>query len=221
MDTWTRKQQAEEERKARIAQKAPVLGKWLWILFWLIIPGTIASVMSTDTVIKAFPALLLPGQILNAACNLVYGLILLRLASEEDRYRTAGVCSLINTAVSLVLIWMATIGKEGNINLHAGSVLLLSLPAAVLGFIGKYNEFTANSVVLTGLNNTLATRWIKLWKWYIATFAVMIGGVLILLIVPFLGLLAVLAGAIALAVVSILQLVYLYKTAKIFRDIAV
>lgn len=216
---------AIEEEKIRmkaIAKRAPVLGKWLWVLFWLIIPSAIASVMTTETVVKAFPSLLLPGQILNAACNLAYGLILIRLASEENRYRTAGVCGLINTAISLVLIWIAS-GVSGiTVNANAaGSVLLLSLPAAVLGFIGKYNEFTANSVVLTGLNNTLADKWSTLWKWYIVTFVVMIGGVLFILIIPFLGLLAVLAGAIALVVVSILQLIYLYKTAKIFRDIAV
>lgn len=210
----------EKNRLDAIVKRAPVLGKWLWILFWLIIPSAIASLMSQEVIVNSIPALLWPGQILSVTCNLVYSLILFRLASEEDRYRTAGICGLINVVISLALLWVS--GDTAKLTTSgAGSVLLLSLPAAVLGFIGKYNEFTAHSVVLTGLNNTLAVKWSKLWKWYIATFVVMIGGVLLLLIIPFLGLLAVLAGAIALVVVSILQLVYLYKTAKIFRDVAV
>ena len=209
---------AEKERMDAIVKRAPTLAKWLWVLFWMIIPGSIASLLSNDTVSGSSSALLLSGQILNIICNLVYGAILFRLGAEEDRYRTAGICALICAAVSGLLIWISQI-LATNPN-AAASALLLAIPSVVVSFVAKYNEFTAHSIVLTGLDNDLSEKWTKLWKWYLGTYCAIFLGILLLLIVPLLGLLAVLASAIGILVVSILQLVYLYKTAKAFREIA-
>ena len=49
-------------------------------------------------------------------------------------------------------------------------------------------------------------------------YGAMLGSILIIVIIPILGLLVTLAAAIGLIVVSILKLVYLYRTAKLFRD---
>ena len=84
-DYRIKKIEAEAMRKAAIAKRAPVLGKWLWIIFWLIIPSTIGSIMAHETTAKILPELFMPGQIINAICSLTYGAILLKLGSEEDR----------------------------------------------------------------------------------------------------------------------------------------
>lgn len=94
-DYRIRKIEDEEQRKAAIAKRAPVLGKWLWIIFWLIIPSTIGGLMANETTVEILPGLFTPGQIIDAICALTYGAILMKLGSEEDKYRTSGICALI------------------------------------------------------------------------------------------------------------------------------
>ena len=215
-----RRLKAIEEENARYAafvRKAPRLSRWLFVMFWLIVPSTIASAMSSNFVADAFPAIMLPGAILSIVCNLVYTIALLNLAKEEERYRTAGICGIINVIISVLILYTPQSGTEslGDAVANLGFTLLFALAAIAVGLIGRYNEFTAHSVILTGLNNTLADKWAKLWKWYIGSM----GAILASIFIPFIGALALIAAAIALVVVSILQLIYLYQTAKTFRDI--
>ena len=211
-DYRIRKIEAEAVRKAAIAKRAPVLGKWLWISFWLVIPSSIGSIMSHETTAKILPGLVMPGQIINAICSLTYGAILLKLGSEEDRYRTAGICALIAGGVSAVVAIITVAAEE------ATWTLLFTLPAAVVAMVGEYNEYMAHSAVLSGVDNELSEKWEVLWKWYIGLFLGMFGCIIVMLIIPVLGALAILGCAIGTVVVGILKLVYLYRTAKIFRE---
>lgn len=211
-DYRIRKIEAEEMRKAAIAKRAPVLGKWLWIIFWLIIPSTIGSLMANETTAKILPGLFMPGQIINAICSLTYGAILLKLGSEDDRYRTAGICALIAGASS-ALAAIINGGSDG-----ATWILIFTLPAAIVALVGEYNEYMAHSAVLSGVDNELSEKWEVLWKWYIGLFLGMLGCILLMLIAPVLGAIAILGCAIGTVVVGILKLVYLYRTVKIFRE---
>ena len=211
-DYRIKKIEAEVMRKAAIAKRAPVLGKWLWIIFWLVIPSSIGSIMSHETTAKILPGLFMPGQIINAICSLIYGAILLKLGSEEDRYRTAGICALIAGGVSAVVAIITVAAEE------ATWTLLFTLPAAVVAMVGEYNEYMAHSAVLSGVDNELSEKWEVLWKWYIGLFLGMFGCIIVMLIIPILGAIAILGGAIGTVVVGILKLVYLYRTAKIFRE---
>ena len=211
-DYRIKKIEAEAMRKAAIAKRAPVLGKWLWIIFWLIIPSTFGSIMANETTAKILPGLFMPGQIINAICSLTYGAILLKLGSEEDRYRTAGICALIAGGVSAVVAIITVAAEE------ATWTLLFTLPAAVVAMVGEYNEYMAHSAVLSGVDNELSEKWEVLWKWYIGLFLGMIGCILLMLIAPVLGAIVILGCAIGTVVVGILKLVYLYRTAKIFRE---
>ena len=211
-DYRRRKIEAEEMRKAAIAKRAPVLGKWLWIIFWLIIPSTIGSLMANESTAKILPGLFMPGQIINAICSLTYGAILLKLGSEEDRYRTAGICALIAGASS-ALAAIVNGGFEG-----ATWILIFTIPAAIIALVGEYNEYMAHSAVLSGVDNELSEKWEVLWKWYIGLFLGIFGSILVMLIIPVLGAIAVIGCTIGTVVVGILKLVYLYRTAKIFRE---
>lgn len=211
-DYRRRKSETEELWKAAIARRAPVLGKWLWILFWLIIPGTIAGFMTNESIAEWAPDLYLPGQILNAIYSAAYGLILVKLASEEDRYKTAGICALIAGAVSVGVAIISGTGES------PAWTLVLTLPASVVSLVGEHNEYMGHANVLTGVDNELSEKWEKLWYWYIGLFGIMIGSILVMFLIPFLGALAILAAAIGVIVVRILKLVYLYRTAKLFRE---
>lgn len=203
-----RKWEYEQYKRERIARKAPVLGKWLGVLFWLIVPSTIASLMSYEKFREIAPQLYLAGCILKGLVSAVYGLILLRLGFQESRYRTAGICWLITAGISLLLTFMSNVG----------AILLLSLPGVVLGLVAEYHEFMGHSEVLIGVDQVLSDRWSALWKWNIGIHCALIGSIILLLIIPLLGALFVLAAAIGLVVVGILKLVWLYHTAKTFRE---
>ena len=47
--------EAERERRARLDRNAPVLAKWLWLLFWLVTPSVFSNILTMDTVAGAFP----------------------------------------------------------------------------------------------------------------------------------------------------------------------
>ena len=211
-DYRIRKIEAEEMRKAAIARRAPVLGKWLWIIFWLIIPNTVGSLMANDSIAKVLPGLFVPGQIINAICSLTYGAILFKLRTEEDRYRTAGICAMIAGAASA----LAAVINGGSD--EATWIVIFTIPAAIVEIVGEYNEFMAHSAVLSGVDNELSEKWEVLWKWYIGTFLGMLGCILVMLIAPVLGAIGILGCAIGMIVVGVLKLVYLYRTAKIFRE---
>lgn len=211
-----RRLEAEAARKAEAAKQAPLLGKWLWLIFWLIIPSSVASILTNQTVIQYLPGLNLPGQILNAICCAIYGISLLKLASVEEFYKKAGIFVLIAGGISAVDA-IAT-GTAGAAQAPAWT-WLLTIPAGIIALIGEYNEYMGHSAVLAGVDNELSEKWASLWKWYIGLFLGMLGCILVILILPLLGALALLAAAIGVVVVSIKKLVYLYRTAKFFRNI--
>ena len=206
-----RRIETEAARKAEAAKRAPLLGKWLWIIFWLIIPSSVASILTNQTVAQYLPGLNLPGEILNAVCCAVHGFSLLKLASTDERYKKAGIFILISGGISAVVAVVAGITGE----------VLLTILAAVVALVGEYNEYMGHSAVLDGVDNELSEKWAALWKWYIVLFLGMFGCILVMLILPILGALALIGAAIGLVVVGIKKLVYLYRTAKLFREFPV
>ena len=209
-------QQREAQRAQRelLAKRTPILAKWLSILFWLVIPSAIASFMVNENIAELLPALVTPGMILQALTVLAYVIILLQLGKLGVRYQTAAICYLLGNG-SLILMNLLTGGE------NAGWTLLISIPASILGLVAKYNEFAAHSDVLLNVDSELSYKWNALWKWYMGCYCAVFGSILLVIIAPVLGLLVMLSGAIGVLVVGILEMVYLYKTAKAFRLYAV
>lgn len=207
-----RKFEEDSDRSAKLARRAPFLGKWLWLLFWLVIPSALSGFMTNDNVVESFPNLYLPGQILSGLCSLAYGLILLKLSSEDEGYHKAGLCYLVGASVAAVGVLI----KLGNS--EAKLPLLVTLPVVIVEMVGYYREVNAHADVLSGVDNILSEKWRILWKWYIGMLGAIVGSIIVVLISPFLGLLVMLAGIIGTIVVNIMKLVYLYRTAKLFRE---
>ena len=191
--------------------RAQVLGKWLWILFWLFVPSLIASIMGNEKISETAPEIYLIGQILSAVCSIAYGLVLLKASSEEDRYHTAGICMLVSAAVGFLSIIVFGGGEIPT------WMLLFSLPAAIVSLIGEYNEYCGHSAVLEDVDREFSAKWTSLWKWNICMIGV-IGGSILAMIAPGLGLILMLCGSVGAVIVHILKLTYLYRTAKMFRD---
>lgn len=196
------------EKNENISQKAGLLGKWLWFLFWLIIPSALASAMTNENIVQLFPALYWPGQILNTLCSVAYAVILLKISSENKHYLTSGICCLISVISSTILAFIST----------QAWTLIISLPAAVISLIGEYHEYVAHSEIIYEIDEEQSKKWTSLWKWFIITFCAMFASIIVILLSPFLGLAVLLISLIGVLVVSILKLVYLYRTAKLFRE---
>ena len=192
------------------AQKAEFLGKWLWVLFWLFIPGVIASIMVDENIASLFPALLVPGQILQTVCQLIYGAILIKVSNWDSRYRISGIIVIAANILSIALEYVFAGNEE--------VLLLMLIPLGIAGLVGEYYEYMAHSDVVKEFDEEIAAKWKKLWKWYIGSFGLLVLSIVLVFITAILGLLAMLVSAIAIIVVSILKLVYLYRTAKTFKD---
>lgn len=196
------------------AEKAPFLGKWLWILFWLVIPQSLASLLNSD-LFDSQSVFRFLGLLLQAAYLLSYGLVLLKLSSHIARYRTAGICFLvggmINAAFSIIPVPAAgsALAVWGSLIIVAGGIFLM---------VGEYHEYMGHSELLEGVDWELSDKWRKLWKWYIGCFIALLSSIVVITFSPFLGLLVTLAAIIGLLVVLIRKLVYLYRTAMIFRN---
>ncbi len=199
---------AEAYQAARNQEKAQFLGKWLWLLFWLILPGTLAGLMTNSSTTALVPGLKVPGEILSVLVSVARGLILIKLSSEEKGYGTAGACTLIAAVGSALLAVLP----------GAPWTLLLSIPAALVSLAGIYNEFTAHASVLQDVDEALSSKWRTLFKWEIGLLAVTLGSIFFMLISALLAVMTAWVCTIGSIVVSVLQLIYLYRTAKVFRD---
>ena len=201
--------QMQTERKPTV--NVPLLAKWTNILFWLIIVSTVANFLTSENATNAVPVLAFTGQILNIVSTAAYGVVLMKIASESMHYRNSAICCFITAVISVAVIPIS----DDTESFIAISVVIVSV---VINMIGEYYEFIGHTDVLRDVDRALSDKWFKLWKWYIGTFLGMIGGTVLAVIIPLIGMIVVLASTIGTFVVSIVKIVYIYKMSKVFRN---
>lgn len=195
--------QAVLEYQQSLREKGTVMAKWLRVLFWLFVPSTIANILS-----EWVPPLYTFGVVASVLCSIIYGVVLLQLASQEQSYRTAGILTLIVAVMNIPILLIENA-------VAAGAIAIIF---AIVDLIGCYYEFNAHANALEGVDNLLSEQWRKLWKWMIgATIAVVVGAILIIIAI---GVLVILAAAIAILVISVFKLVYLYRSAQVFQAVS-
>ena len=119
---------SEAAKYRRLAEIAPLMGKWVWLIFWLVVPMELASLLTLDVVARMFPAAETVGTALEVLCGLACTLFLWKLTPVLREYRTAALCQIAVTFVNLFLL-----------ALPEGSALVL-----LLGYKdqeGNYYEF--------------------------------------------------------------------------------
>lgn len=195
-------------------EQAQFLAKCYKILFWLVILGNAANLLTNENIAAELPVLYWPGQILTFLFSLAYGWVLLRLVAENRRYRMAGICRIVAAVVSLFA------ESFSNLSVAAAVMgLLLSITALGISLAGGYQEYQGHSEVVSEADTVLSEKWLKLWKWYVIMVVVMAAGMLLIFLSVTLGVLAILFAVIAALVISVLELVYLYRQAKLFESI--
>lgn len=206
------KRNFEIERIKQKNEKVPFYAKHYWILFWLVVPSVIASIMTLEPIVAVVPIFNVLGELLNLACQLIYGYILIKLSVENERFHTAGLCLIVVTILSSILAWLT------NGNDEASWKIIIQIPLAITSVIASYNEYTGHSEILTPYNPILADKWTTLWKWEIMTIGLTFGSIVITLLIPLIGVLTLFAGLIGGIVVAVSKLVYLYQTSTLFKN---
>ena len=184
-------------------------------LLWLVVPGTIAGFLSDEALAAHWPDLASLGEILGILCSVVYGLLLLSLARVNGGYRAAGVCTLFVAVAGIII---QSLGGGDPRNVERGIALILTLLAGVAALVGEYTECTSHAEVLEPVDMALSQRWRRLMKWYVGLFLGTFAGILVALFSQWLGLLVMTAATVGSLVVAILKLVYLWRTARTFRE---
>ena len=185
-------------------------------LLWLVVPGTIAGLMSDEALSAHWPDLASLGEILGILCSVVYGLLLLSLAKVNGGYRAAGACTLFVVAAGVIVQVLGGSGDPHNV--ERSIALILTFLSGVAALVGEYTECTSHAEVLEPVDLELSGKWRRLWKWYIGTYLGSVGSIVVVMIFGPLGLLVMLASIIGMMVVAILKLVYLWRTARAFRE---
>lgn len=209
---------ADKEAGQALRRQRKDVGKWLWIYFWMLIPSLISSFMTNNTIVQVLPGLKFPGEILDTLVGIAECVLLFLLSKEEQNY---GYAAWIRAVLVVIGVAMLPVPDD----FLAGSQLLSALVLIVtmaLSTASIYYECEANQTVLNGVDDALAEKWQKLWKRYWVVLVVLLAGTLVAMMqsvfTAVVGLLAVLAASIGTIVVSIQRLIYLYNTAKLFRE---
>lgn len=213
-----RQQQEERERRQQweIRQHAPLLARWLSVLFWLFIPEEIAALMTNDNVAAVLPELVLPGTVLSVACTLLYGIGLWNLRPVNDAYGRSAIWRVVGAGCSAASLLM---GRLHSLEEQLGLLVLAALVVLGINLYATYLEYNAHADTAQMVDAVLADQWRKLWQrklWCLLGAASML---LLAFVAPLLAGLLAIAISIALIVLSIQKLVYLYRMAARFREI--
>ena len=230
-----RREEVRQRDLSEIAQRLPILRRWLWLLLWMMAVNV--ALASIGVAAQYVPVLEWPAKILGWLYNLAYVFILMKLSSAEKRYKTAGMFCLIESVFSVVLSFIPryndvtdslnmVVQSKPDENAWYTLVRLLSLIPAILYM---YYLFKAHSEALVGIDNDLSEKWERLWKWHVYALAAIPIGLVVTFIWILAGLtvlgalfaVATLAAMLSFVVFEILRWVYLYRSARVCRDTVV
>ena len=196
-----------------LLQTVPILAKWLTVLFWLIVPIEISSLLTNDIIADIQPTLVFIGHGLYLASVICYAFILLYLNKVDEKYKRAGIFLLLAEGIYLLLTLMP--GRDTQT-----WVTLLSIPQIVLQALAVYNEFHGHAAALLGFDNDFSAKWETLWKWNMRFLLAAGAAILLAFILPLIAIVLVFVSTIGSMVIQIIKLVYLYRTSQLFRHYA-
>ena len=212
---WMRRRQEaldreEREKEERLREIVPVLGTWMTALLWLMLPTVLVALLLADTESKFY----IPGQILSWVLGLAVALIYFRMSSVELRYRRVGWFCIGVLAVSVAGALLLALGMDVN----SPWLLIVILPKMVFSLLAVYNEFAGHTKVLEDINEPLSEKWEKLRPAYMTFAALEHIAMLLIIAAPVFGMVVSMIASIGVSITSILQLIYMFKTAKFFRE---
>ena len=211
-ETRFQKKEWERSKREQLETHVGMLAKCFTAIFWLNIIAFLPDLMSNDLT-KGFPILHQTGQMISLAFSLVITAIYVVMGKANRRYRITAACM----GVAVVATFLQNLVTGGE---TPPWTLLISLPLAVLGLVCRYHQYSANSEVLVPMDYALSEKWMQLWKWFVRLTIILVASIVVILMFPVLGALIMFAAAIGTAVISIIELVYIYRMMSAFRTYA-
>lgn len=199
-----------QKEQEMIALRAPFLGKWLWILFWLVVPQGIANFMTGDVMLSLIPALEKPGEIGLVICLIIRVLVLFKVSKEHSSYRLAALLGIANIVVNVVELML---GIE---DIYV--LFMLAVVQSVVLLFSEYYEYKAHTEVVMAVSPIISEQWDNYWNWYMYSLIVFVVSLFLIFLLPRLAVLTLSASSIGILVAVIKKLVYLYRTAQAFRS---
>lgn len=201
-----RKHKAEAEKQRRLLERSKLLGNWLWVLFWFVLTANIAGVVFSF--LENQPGMRIPNLIVTVVTNLVYAFLLLKLSKTSDCFRTAGICTVIVVVIELI----------SSLFHNPVLIFVVSMVLLVPAFMASYQRYMGYAEVTEELDEDMGRKWTVLWYWTLGSTIAMAVGLIMSLGGSLLGALAVLLSAVLTLVIAVLEVIYLYCTAKMFRE---
>ena len=195
---------AKVAREAVMSRRAPYMKRLLWMLFWF----TILRAVGFSTIFEEGTRMYRGFLCLEDALGIAGAMVLIGLAREERGYRIPGYILAVRS-VHDFLFHLLSSGGVG-----PGWELLNALFMPFVEIVFLYFLLTAHAALAPDVDVSLVGKWLKLRKWYLICLIGIQVCSYAYVIFPILFTIAVVVFAVMYIVVSILDLVYLYRMAK-------
>ena len=208
------------------------LGKWLWIIFWMTIAVTVISLLLDNGIAtKYIPGNVLIDKIIAGVFLLTRAIIIYKLFPMQKKYQISGILGILAVVMFAVESIVFIDGK------YDAWSLIVTIPALIIYVISGIMEMKAHSLVLEEVNDKMSRRWNISKNLYIGGLISFIIGVLIILLLNLItgsssfnfdnfqnvmvmlviSMILIFVGTALILVVNILQIVYIFLTAKFLK----
>lgn len=188
-----------------------VMAQWLPLVFWCSVARLVFGTVM-DPLANAVPDLAMVQLLGNIGLLLGIAFGYWQLSETVSGFRFASVYHLIMAANSVAL---HVLPEEGLM------VILLSLVIIVLDFVHIYMMCDSYRGVLSSIDPDMGEKWQKQWN-HFKIAALVLGISILLLLIPVINLIGVVGfvgGACFLVFVIIREVVYIYQTMSICRNL--
>lgn len=203
------RRQEEKEKQALIERRAPFLGKWLRILFWITIASLGINFMTDNTSAASIPALRMAGQICSYLCQFFIIYVLFVISKEHHYFRNAAILTAICFAINILVVFIT----EEQIWL----LLLITLFQVAMALLADYYEYKANAEVVLVVDGRISEQWDNFWTWMLYSSIGVAASLLLVFLIPGLGAILSVVSSVALIIARIKKLFCLYRSAEVFQ----
>lgn len=220
-ETLSARETAAEERfiklsaikleEDRLKEKAPLMGKYLWIVFWLIIANMICNLVNQIAGAAVF------GSAAGLCFCVAIAFCFRNISRFCNYYARVSKLYLVLGALNVVNIFFGSAIPAESIVYFSAVLLVIQF---IISFMCEYNEYMGHAEQTESVDNALSFKWRNIWRLYIYSIFAVIVSLLVMIIVPTLGAMFFMASGFALLAISLMRIKYLYDTAFCFRDIA-
>ncbi len=192
----------------RMNRNAGFITKWLRILGYISLASIFNSLISLVPVV--------PGSVttwISRGITVAAIISMFQLTPVNSRYQKAGLFRALMLVFSLVATFQY-------------ASIVLTLAASIFSIIAVYQEYSAHSELIAGMDSKLSGKWHSLFNWGIASAVLgSFGSIIAVLIVTMLQMDAVTITAVIIGILSVPQLVidviyilYLKKMVVLIND---